>query len=49
MFDVSSSVTTYSTPDLIVIIVLGVIGGVFGALFNYLLDRILRTYSFINE
>ncbi|KAJ8475911.1 hypothetical protein OPV22_019638 [Ensete ventricosum] len=49
MFDVSSSVTTYDTADLIVIIVLGVIGGVFGALFNYLLDRILRTYSFINE
>ncbi|THU66822.1 hypothetical protein C4D60_Mb05t18240 [Musa balbisiana] len=49
MFDVSSSITTYSTPDLIAIIVLGLIGGVFGALFNYLVDRILRTYSIINE
>ncbi|XP_009405902.2 chloride channel protein CLC-c-like isoform X2 [Musa acuminata AAA Group] len=49
MFDISSNVSTYSTPDLIAVIVLGVIGGVFGALFNYLLDRILRTYSFINE
>ncbi|URE12263.1 Chloride channel protein [Musa troglodytarum] len=49
MFDISSNVSTYSTPDLIAVIVLGIIGGVFGALFNYLLDRILRTYSFINE
>ncbi|KQJ99904.1 chloride channel protein CLC-c [Brachypodium distachyon] len=49
MFDLSSTVATYSTPDLIAIILLGVIGGIFGGLFNFLLDKILRVYSIINE
>uniref|UniRef100_K3Y593 CBS domain-containing protein n=1 Tax=Setaria italica TaxID=4555 RepID=K3Y593_SETIT len=49
MFDLSSTIPTYSTQDMIAIIVLGIIGGVFGGLFNFLLDRILRAYSFINE
>lgn len=49
MFDVSKMVTTYSTPDLIVVLVLGIIGGLLGALYNFLLDRILRVYSVINE
>ncbi|KAJ1696442.1 hypothetical protein LUZ63_004954 [Rhynchospora breviuscula] len=49
MFDVSESVATYSLPDLIAILVLGVIGGVFGSLFNFLVDKALRTYSIINE
>ncbi|PKA57167.1 Chloride channel protein CLC-c [Apostasia shenzhenica] len=49
MFDVSSSVTTYSSADLVAVIVLGIIGGVFGGLYNFLVDRILRVYSIINE
>ncbi|GJN21337.1 hypothetical protein PR202_gb08805 [Eleusine coracana subsp. coracana] len=49
MFDLSSTVAVYSTPDLVAIIVLGIIGGIFGGLFNYLLDKILRIYSIINE
>ncbi|KAJ8625352.1 hypothetical protein MRB53_033882 [Persea americana] len=49
MFDVSSSITTYSTEDLLAVIVLGIIGGIFGGLYNYLLDKLLRTYSIINE
>lgn len=49
MFDLSSTIPTYSTQDIVAIIVLGVVGGVFGGLFNFLLDRILRAYSFINE
>ncbi|XP_048557594.1 chloride channel protein CLC-c-like [Triticum urartu] len=49
MFDLSSNVPSYGTQDLIAIIILGVIGGVFGGLFNFLLDRILRVYSIINE
>jgi chloride channel 7 len=49
MFDLSSTTPMYSTQDIIAIVVLGVIGGVFGGLFNFLLDRILRAYSFINE
>lgn len=49
MFDLSATITPYGTQDLVAILVLGVIGGVFGGLYNYLLDRILRTYSIINE
>ncbi|MQL83409.1 hypothetical protein Taro_015907 [Colocasia esculenta] len=49
MFDISSTAITYSSSDLLVIIVLGVIGGIFGGLYNFLLDKILRTYSIINE
>ena len=49
MFDLSATIPTYSTQDVVAIIVLGIIGGVFGGLFNFLLDRILRAYSFINE
>ncbi|KAM0940199.1 putative CBS domain, chloride channel, voltage gated, chloride channel, core [Dioscorea sansibarensis] len=49
MFDLSSSVATYSTPDLIAVIVLGVLGGLLGSLYNFFLDKILRSYSVINE
>ncbi|XAR49309.1 hypothetical protein NMG60_11032472 [Bertholletia excelsa] len=49
MFDVSSAVPTYNTPDLLAIILLGVIGGVFGSFYNYLVDKVLRIYSIINE
>lgn len=49
MFDVSSSLTSYSFPDLMAILSLGVLGGLFGGLYNYLLDLILRIYSSINE
>ncbi|KAL5220406.1 hypothetical protein ABZP36_025119 [Zizania latifolia] len=49
MFDVSSQVTSYTAMDLAVVALLGVLGGLLGALFNFLLDRILRTYSYINE
>ncbi|XP_039125599.1 LOW QUALITY PROTEIN: chloride channel protein CLC-c-like [Dioscorea cayenensis subsp. rotundata] len=49
MFDLSSSVATYSAPDLIAVIVLGVLGGLLGSLYNFFLDKILRSYSVINE
>lgn len=49
MFDISSSVTMYSVQDLLAVILLGLIGGMFGGLFNFLLDKVLRTYSIINE
>ena len=49
MFDLSATIPTYSAQDVVAIIVLGIIGGVFGGLFNFLLDKILRAYSFINE
>ncbi|KAL6956130.1 hypothetical protein U1Q18_043904 [Sarracenia purpurea var. burkii] len=49
MFDVNSAVPTYSIPDLLTIMLLGIIGGIFGSLYNYLVDKVLRTYSIINE
>src|SRR4051812_16614246 len=49
VFDISSTITTYNTYDLLVVLVLGVIGGLLGALYNFLLDRTLRVYSIINE
>jgi H+/Cl- antiporter ClcA len=49
MFDVNSAKPTYSIPDLLAVIFLGVIGGIFGSLYNYLVDKVLRTYSIINE
>ncbi|KAK2661906.1 hypothetical protein Ddye_000480 [Dipteronia dyeriana] len=49
MFDVNSSQATYNTPDLLAVILLGVLGGIFGSLYNYFVDKVLRTYSIINE
>uniref|UniRef100_A0A0D9V8H3 Chloride channel protein n=1 Tax=Leersia perrieri TaxID=77586 RepID=A0A0D9V8H3_9ORYZ len=49
MFDVSSQVTSYTGMDLSAVVLLAVLGGLLGALFNFLLDRILRVYSYINE
>lgn len=49
MFDVNSVNPTYRIADLLAVIVLGMIGGIFGSLYNYLVDKVLRTYSIINE
>uniref|UniRef100_A0A7N0TW02 Chloride channel protein n=1 Tax=Kalanchoe fedtschenkoi TaxID=63787 RepID=A0A7N0TW02_KALFE len=49
MFDVNSSPSNYTTPDLLAVIFLGIIGGVLGSLYNYFVDKVLRTYSIINE
>ncbi|XP_015879694.2 chloride channel protein CLC-c [Ziziphus jujuba] len=49
MYDVSSAKTAYSGPDILAVIFLGVIGGIFGSLYNYLVDKVIRTYSIINE
>lgn len=49
MFDVNSAVPKYSTPDLLAIMLLGIIGGILGSLYNYLVDKVLRAYSIINE
>uniref|UniRef100_A0A0D6QZK5 Chloride channel protein n=1 Tax=Araucaria cunninghamii TaxID=56994 RepID=A0A0D6QZK5_ARACU len=49
MFDVSSVKISYHADDLLPVVILGVIGGLLGSLFNYLLDKILRIYSLINE
>lgn len=49
MFDVSSATATYSSQDLIAVTVLGIIGGVLGGMYNFMIDKMLRFYSLINE
>lgn len=49
MFDVNSGVSSYNTADMVVILVLGVLGGILGSFYNFLVDKVLRTYSIINE
>ncbi|KAI3445553.1 hypothetical protein Pfo_002218 [Paulownia fortunei] len=49
MFDVNSAIPAYNTADLLAVVLIGVLGGLFGCLYNYLVDKVLRTYSFINE
>ncbi|KAL3843636.1 hypothetical protein ACJIZ3_001039 [Penstemon smallii] len=49
MFDVNSTIPTYNTPDLLAVILIGVLGGLLGSLYNYLVDKVLRTYTIINE
>ncbi|KAK3027762.1 hypothetical protein RJ639_042254 [Escallonia herrerae] len=49
MYDVSSAAASYNIPDIVAVLLLGVIGGIFGSLYNYLVDKVLRTYSIINE
>lgn len=49
MFDVSGVTVRYHVVDLIPVVVIGVVGGFLGALYNYLLHKILRVYNLINE
>ncbi|KAJ9159072.1 hypothetical protein P3X46_024603 [Hevea brasiliensis] len=49
MFDVSSAKATYNTADLLAVVFLGVLGGILGSFYNYCIDKVLRTYSIINE
>lgn len=49
MFDVSSATASYTIPDILAVLFLGTIGGIFGSIYNYLVDKVLRMYSIINE
>ncbi|KAL8527620.1 hypothetical protein ACS0TY_005468 [Phlomoides rotata] len=49
MFDMNSVITTNNAADLLAVVLIGVLGGLLGSLYNYLVDKVLRTYSFINE
>ena len=49
MFDVSSVTVSYHVMDLLPVIVIGIIGGVLGSLYNYVLHKVLRLYYLINE
>lgn len=49
MFDVTSDTVAYHLVDLPAVIFLGVIGGILGSLYNFLLEKTLHLYSLINE
>lgn len=49
MFDVSGVSVRYHVVDIIPVVLIGVIGGVLGSLYNYLLHKVLKVYNVINE
>ncbi|KAK9055117.1 hypothetical protein SSX86_026198 [Deinandra increscens subsp. villosa] len=49
IFDVSSADITYHIIDVPPVLLLGVIGGVAGGLYNFLMGKVLRLYNLINE
>ncbi|CAJ2637192.1 unnamed protein product [Trifolium pratense] len=49
MFDVSNVAVSYNVMDIIPVAIIGIIGGVLGSLYNYLLHKILRVYNLINQ
>ncbi|KAM0026330.1 putative CBS domain, chloride channel, voltage gated, chloride channel, core [Helianthus debilis subsp. tardiflorus] len=49
MFDVSSVDITYHLEDVPPVLLLGVIGGIAGSLYNFLLGKVLRFYNLFNE
>nr|DAD45015.1 TPA_asm: hypothetical protein HUJ06_003245 [Nelumbo nucifera] len=49
MFDVTSENVTYHLVDVPPVLVLGIIGGILGSIYNFLLERVLRVYNLINE
>ncbi|KAK9269319.1 hypothetical protein L1049_001090 [Liquidambar formosana] len=49
MFDVTSANVTYHLVDVPPVLILGVIGGILGSIYNFLLERVLRIYNFIYE
>ncbi|KAL5581360.1 hypothetical protein UlMin_013802 [Ulmus minor] len=49
MFDVSNVTVRYRVMDIIPVVVIGIIGGVLGSLYNHLLHKVLRLYNLINQ
>lgn len=49
MFDVYSESVSYHLVDVPPVLALGVIGGILGSLYNFLLEKVLRIYNLINE
>ncbi|XP_020594583.1 putative chloride channel-like protein CLC-g isoform X2 [Phalaenopsis equestris] len=49
MFDVTADNVVYHLSDLPPVIVLGVVGGVLGSFYNFLLHKVLRIYTVVNE
>ncbi|KAL2929740.1 putative chloride channel-like protein CLC-g [Bienertia sinuspersici] len=49
MFNVTKENVVFHLSDVPPVLLLGVIGGVLGALYNFILEKVLRIYNFINE
>lgn len=49
MYDVTSANISYHLRDVPPVLVLGIIGGILGSIYNFLLNKVLRLYNFINE
>ncbi|EEF50918.1 chloride channel protein CLC-b [Ricinus communis] len=49
MFDVSDVTVSYHVMDILPVIIIGIIGGLLGSLYNYLLHKVLRLYNLINQ
>lgn len=49
MFDAYSANISYHLVDVPPVLLLGVIGGILGSLYNFLLVNVLRIYNLINE
>uniref|UniRef100_A0A0D9XYZ6 Uncharacterized protein n=1 Tax=Leersia perrieri TaxID=77586 RepID=A0A0D9XYZ6_9ORYZ len=49
LFDVGDVAVRYHPGDLLPVTIVGVLGGVLGALYNHLLHKVLRVYNLINE
>lgn len=49
MYDVTSANISYHLVDVPLVLLLAVVGGVLGSIYNYLLQKILRVYNLINE
>lgn len=48
MFDVTSKNAAYRFSDVPVVLVVGVLGGLLGSFYNFILRKVLHTYSLIN-
>ncbi|GMI67476.1 chloride channel B [Hibiscus trionum] len=49
IFDVSDVKVSYHAMDLIPVIIIGIIGGLLGSLYNHVLHKVLRLYNLINQ
>ncbi|GAV83584.1 CBS domain-containing protein/Voltage_CLC domain-containing protein, partial [Cephalotus follicularis] len=49
MFDVYSESISYHLLDVPIVLALGVVGGILGSSYNFLLDKILRVYNLFHE
>ncbi|XP_042518001.1 putative chloride channel-like protein CLC-g isoform X1 [Macadamia integrifolia] len=49
MYDVTSEHVSYHLSDVPAVLLLGVIGGILGSFYNFILQKVLRIYNLINE